>query len=221
MTQWFYASVEYTQWGLNASTIGSLGTIVFTAIEGWGLRKQNQNIWSHNSGASVSVTLISFLMFFLFAFGMYGYYVKSISMLVNGIILGALHVPILCGLCTYKKFTSTDKWSIGLSSFMVPAMLILPWKDGTYLFIAFCASLSGVTQAWEIFREKDSGVVDIRLLLTYFGSTLFWVIYATAIELKPLILMTWITLIILAVIIALWQLYRKPPVAASTQTKRL
>lgn len=210
MLHWFYTSLEYTNWGMNALTIGAIGTLAFTFIEGWGLHKQNQSIWNNDSGASASVTLFSFLMCFLFAFGIYGFYIKSISMIINGLILGVLHVPIFCGLWKYKTFTTMDKFSVAFSLAMIPAMIVFPWKDGVYLFIASCASLSGIAQAWEIWTEKDSGVVDIRLLITYLGSTLFWIIYATATHETPLMIMAWITLVILIAIIALWWTYRQP-----------
>lgn len=212
---WFYSTLEYTHWGMNASTIGFVGTLIFTLVEGWGLYKQNGSIWNNDSGSSVSIAMFSYLTFFMFAFGIYGYFCKSITIIINGFVLGILHLPIICGLWKFKGFTHTEIYIFLISILMVPVMIFLPWKDSCYILIGICASASGIFQAWEIYANRDAGVVDIRLILSYTASAIFWIIYATATDQVPLQLMVWLSLIILLTIIVLWYKYRKSPLTSA------
>ena len=215
MLEWFYTSLEYTHRGINASTIGSVGTIICTCIEGWGLYKQNHSIWKNDSGSSVSITMFSFLTFFMFTFGIYGYYCKSVAIIINGFGLGVFHLPIIYGLWKFKGFSRTEIFITLTSTLMIPAMIFLPWKDVLYLLIGTCASGSGIFQAWEIWTNKDAGVVDIRLMFSYTAATIFWIIYATATDQKTLQIMVWFSLIILFAIIVLWYKYRSPTLTSA------
>jgi len=209
MFEWIIGTLEYQNWGFNSLTIGSLGTLAFTIVEGWGLTKQNGTIWKTKSGESVSINLFSFLLFFLFAFFIYGLYIKSIAVIINGLVLGILHVPILFGLWRFKGFSRMEKVCFAISFAMIPAMIFVPWKDAVYIVIVSGAVFAIATQPWEIWERKSSGVVDIHLLVAYSLSTTFWVVYAFSTKQVPLEISTSITSIIIIVTLALWFKYRK------------
>ena len=77
-----------------------------------------------------------------------------------------------------KGFTRKEKSFFWLFLMMPVTMATLPWKD--VLFVAFCigAKIALAAQPWEIWKNKDAGAVEIRLLFAYFMSSAFWVIYA-------------------------------------------
>jgi len=200
-------TVEWQNWGLNALTIGSLGTIAFTFVEWWGLWKQKQAIWNEKSGESVSVSWFSYGTFFFAAFLFYGVHIASVAVIINS-LLAIIHIPILVGLWKFKGFSRHEKVQFVLLAGMVPAMAFLPWKDELFLIISFGTLYSFGTQPWELWKTKKAGVVEIRLIGVYFLSTLFWVVYAFAIGEWVLEIITPIVLIILGLTSVLWFKYR-------------
>lgn len=208
--EWILGTTEFQNWGLNSPTIGSLGIIVFTLIEGWGLKKQNENIWENTSGESVSVTFFSFVMFFMFTFFIYGIYANSLSITINGLVLGILHVPIVAGLWKFKGFSKAEKICAAASAMMIPTMIFLPWKDAIYLVLAFTTLLAASTQPWEIWRNNKAGELSIQLLIVYLMSTIFWMVYAFSTRQLALEITTSATLVIIVITIILWSRCPKP-----------
>ena len=68
-------------------------------------------------------------------------------------------------------------------------MIALPVKNFFYLFFSFFNILAAFTQPWEILRQKNAGTVEIRLVIVYLVSCLFWIGYAYAIK-NPLLEIT-------------------------------
>ncbi len=198
---------EWQNWGWNALTIGSLGTIVFTFVQGWGLWKQKQAIWNAESGESVSVSWFSYFTFFFIAFLFYGIHIASVAVIMNG-LLAILHVPILVGLWRFKGFTRYEKIQLVPFAGMVPAMALLPWKDELFLIFSFGTLYSLGTQPWELWKTKKTGVVEIRLVGVYFLATFFWVIYSFAVGEWVLRITTPTSLILLGLTSVLWFKYR-------------
>lgn len=209
MAGWLESTLEWQNWGWNALIIGSLGTIIFTFIEGWGLWKQNESIWSSRSGESVSISWFSFIAFFCFAFFVYGLYIRSIAVILNGATLGILHIPILWGLWKFKRFSFQEKSIFVISFLMLPAMIFFPGKDEVYLAIAVGTLFAALAQPWEILHNKSAGVVDIRLIIVYLLSTVFWVIYSFSVDRYAMKITTSVALVILTLTFILWVKYRK------------
>ena len=209
MWEWIQGTLEYQHWGWNSLIIGSAGTIIFTFFEGWGILKQNESIWREKSGESVSVSWFSFLGFFFFAFILYGVHLKSIAIVVNGSVLGPLHLPVLWGLWKYKGFTGKEKLLFVLSVLMVPAMAFIPWKSEVYLLLSIGTIIALASQPWEIWENKNAGVLEIRLIGIYLVSTGFWVAYAFATGDLPLEIITTAALFLLLITCLLWFKYRK------------
>ncbi len=208
MSEFIKNSVEFQNWGWNALAIGSLGTAVFTLIEGWGLWKQNDAIWEGESGESVSVIWFSYLLFAFVAFFFYGVHIRGLAAMFNGAALALLHVPILLGLRKHKGFTTSEKVQFFLFALMVPAMAFLPWKDEVFMVVSVGIIYSTATQPWELLRAKKSGVLEIRLIVIYLISTIFWVIYAFAISEWVLEILTSANLLLFIITAVLWSEYR-------------
>ena len=208
MNEFIRSTVEYQQWGWNAVCIGSIGTVVFTFIEGWGLWKQNQTIWRGLSGTSVSVSWLSYSLFSVAAFFFYGMHTRSIAVLFHGAFLTVVYIPVVLGLWRYKGFSPWERVQFFLFALMVPAMALLPWKKATFLVISVGAVYSLATEPFELWKTRLPGVVDGRFLVACIASTTFWIIYAFAIGDWALEALASVNVLLLSVSLALWCLYR-------------
>lgn len=104
MVDFLRSTVEWKNWGMNLLTASALGTLVLTAIQSWSFAKQARAIWTNKNGDSVSVTMFGYLQFYLVSFVFYGIAMKSIAMMANGLLFICI-IPIMFGLCKYKKIT--------------------------------------------------------------------------------------------------------------------
>jgi len=155
----------------------------------------------------ISVNLFSYLAFFFAAYLFYGVHIASVAVLINS-LLAIVYIPILVGLWKFKSFTRNEKVQFVLFAGMVPAMAFLPWKDELFLIISLGTIYAFGTQPWELWKTKKTGVVEIRLVGSYFFATLFWVVYAFAIEEWVLEILTPIALFLLGLTAVLWFKYR-------------
>ena len=200
-------SREYREWGWNVLTIGAIGIVALVFVEGWGAWKQNQKIWREKSGESVSVIFFSYNFFSFTALIFYGAHIASGASILNG-LLAFFYIPILLGLWKFKGFTRKEKVLFFLYSMMVPAIAILPWKDEVFLIISLGIVYSVATVPWELWKMKKSGAVEIKLLIVFLVSTVFWVSYSFAIHEWVLEILTTINLILLGLATILWFRYR-------------
>jgi uncharacterized protein with PQ loop repeat len=200
--------MELHNFGFNAVTIGFCGTIFFTLISVWGLYQQAKTIWLHQSGQSVSVFWFSYNIF-LFNVGLvYGISLSSIALIFNGSLLGLMHLPILIGLGKYKGFTRLEKFSFLIYVILLALTIVLPYKGTLYLLFSFGNVFAQAMQPWEIVKQKNSGRVEVKLLIVYLTSTLFWVIYAFATRNLALEIICPIYLTILTATLVLWKKYK-------------
>jgi uncharacterized protein with PQ loop repeat len=195
-------TVEWQGWGYNALTISFIATAVFTVLEGWGFWMQNISIWRNKSGESISVSLFIYFGCLFSTVIAYGYYIKSIAAIFNG-MLGFMHLPILFGLWKYKGFTKLEKGALCVFPLMIPAMIVLPWKDLLMISLLFGTIVPLVMQLYEMWRAKSAGVIDARFIGILIISTAFWVIYAFAIQNWVMEVIYPLTLVILILIFML------------------
>jgi len=198
----FKNTVEWQGWGYNALTFSFIATAVFTVLEGWGFWMQSLSIWRNKSGESISVSLFIYFGCLFITVIVYGYYIKSIAAIFNG-ILGFLHLPILFGLWKYKGFTKLEKGALYICPLMIPAMIFLPWKDLLMISLLLGTIVPLVMQLHEMWRAKSAGVVDARFIGILIISTAFWVVYAFAIQNWVMEVIYPLTLVILILILVL------------------
>ena len=202
-------TVEWQGWGYNALTISFIATAVFTVLEGWGFWIQNRSIWQNKSGESISGSLFIYFGCLFVTVIAYGYYIKSIAAIFNG-MLGFMHLPILFGLWKYKGFTKLEKGALYVFPLMIPAMIVLPWKDLLMISLLFGTIIPLAMQLYEMWREKSAGVINARFIGILIISTAFWVIYAFAIENWVMKVIYPVTLVILILILVLRFHYAYP-----------
>ncbi len=201
--------MELSQFGWNALTIGFLGAVFFTLVEAWGVWQQNRAIWKNQSGESVSVIWFSYFAALLAVVFIYGIAIKSILLILNGLLISILHIPILVGLWRFKGFTKTEKVMCACFLAAVVAMVIAPFKDWFFLLFTAGNILFSLNQPYEIWKNKNSGVVEIKLLAVYLASTLFWLIYGFAIGDWVLQIVNPAYMVTLTITVLVWFKYRR------------
>lgn len=209
--EFFANSVEVKGWGFNLLSLSTLGIVFFGCLEAWALFNQNKGIWSKRSGDSISVSLFTYLASYFAASIVYGVSINSLSVVLNCAILVLFYIPIILGLWKFKKWTAFDIWASLGYLLMVPLIAFLPWTEVLYLIFSFGTIYSMATQPYELWKKKDVGVLDIRLVGVYFASCCFWTVYAFTADALALKILNPPILILLALTWWLWRKYRCPP----------
>ncbi|MBN1584906.1 hypothetical protein JW899_00880 [Candidatus Uhrbacteria bacterium] len=197
-------TVEFRNWGMNAASIGAVGTVAFTFIEGWGLWKQNEKIWNKKSGEAVSIKMFSYSLFSFVVLAIYGWHIRSLSSVFNGTAMAALYLPILIGLWRFRGFTLTEKIQIPAMAMITAAMIFTPWQAEIFTAVGFGVTFSISLQARELWKAKSTGAVEVRMLIVLLLATVFWVTYAFAIGDISLMAICSANLAAQTVTIAIW-----------------
>lgn len=201
--------MELQQWGWNPITIGFVGTLVFIFVRAWGYWYQTKKIWTERSGQSVSVTAFIYMAGANCCGLTYGIAIDSFALIINGLMTLLLLLPILSGLWKFKGFDRKEWMLCVFLLGAVVALVLSPFKD-----VIFLASMLGMIASawlipWEIFRNRDAGVVEIRMLFAGFMNASFWLVYAIAIGNWVLMLINPLILVSIVVTITLWWKYRR------------
>lgn len=201
--------MELEQLGWNAVTIGAVGAILFTILEAWGLWQQKKTIWNNQSGKSISVVWFLYFANQFVVIFIYGLSMKSITLTFNG-LLSLIYIPIIIGLWKFKGFKRSEK-ILGLFLLLTSMiMVIVPFKDWVFLVMSFGSLLASAMQPYEIWKNKNSGVVEIRLLTVFLISTLFWIIYGYAINDWVLKIVCPMYFTIVSITMFFWFIYKQP-----------
>lgn len=204
--------VEFADWGWNAVTIGFLGTVVFTILQSWGVIKQAIKIWKEKSGLSISVILFYYNLFGFSVALVYGLSSKSLALILIGSAMFVTHVPIIIGLFKFKEIKLSEE-IIFIVLFMLAFInIFLPYKDIFFFGFNFGTILVLLLQPYEIWKNKNAGVIEIRLILVFLLSTIFWFIYGVAINDWVLKIATPCFFMLHSSIIILWYIYKQPKI---------
>lgn len=206
-----HGSVEYKEWGWNSTTVGSVGVFIFIFVEGWGLWKQSGTIWLEKSGTSVSFRWFTFIGAYFGATIPYGIYHESIAMTASAVVTTVLHIPIIVGLMKYKDLDISEIIQSVLYLLMIPVIILTEEKEFFYTLFSFGTIYALATQPLELYKTKDPGAVDIRLIAVYVVSTLFWIVFAFSIKSPALMIVCPCSLIILLTTGVMWRYYKKRP----------
>ena len=211
MIDFLRSTVEWRNWGMNALTISALGTFVLTVFQTRSFAKQARAIWNSVKGDSVSVTMFGYLQFYLMSFVLYGIAMKSIAMVVNGLLFICI-IPILFGLCKYKKLTLLEKCSVAAFSVLPVAMAVTPYKQQLFFCMLAGLLVALACPAYEIWRNKDAGVFEVQVAVATMCTNIFWAAYAFMVWDVPLMLFNPLSCALMVVTICLWMRYRRSPV---------
>jgi len=199
--------IEIENFGFNSLTITALMTMLFTIFQGYGVMIQNKMIWQKKSVESLSATLFFLYCFYFIAFFIYGLEKRSVAMSFNG-LLAIPYIPIVIGFLKFKKLNFKEKISLPLTMAVVPLMIIIPSKDIFLLILLMISLVILGTQPLEMIKTKKRGAVEIKFILIFSITSIFWLIYAIAISNWVLIIFNSSALIIYAIIISLYYRYK-------------
>lgn len=201
--------MELDHLGWNALTVGFVGVLLFSFVEGWGVWQQNKTIWKSKSGESVSVIWFTYSTALFGVVFIYGLSTKSIALTFNGLLLTLLYIPLVVGLWKFKGFTKIEKICSAFFLAIAIACVFVPYKDWFFLIFTAGNILFSFTQPYEIWKNKSSGVIEIKFLTVFLASTIFWMTYAYASHDWVLKIISPAYLVILSVTIILWFKYRR------------
>ncbi len=201
--------VEIQNFGFNSLTITSSITMLFTIFQGYGVISQNKNIWQKKSGESLSATLFFLYGFFFIAFFFYGLSKNSLAMTFNG-FLAIPYIPLIIGLIKFKRLTFIEKLSLPIIAAIVPIMILLSEanKDYFLFFLLMTNLVILMTQPLAMLKSKTQGAVDIKFILIFSSTSIFWLIYALALGNWVLIIFNSVALLVYALIIYLYRRYQ-------------
>ena len=109
----------------------------------------------------------------------------------------------------WKGFSRTDWLIIVLLSTLSFFMVISGQKGNFFLLFSLGVMTLTALQPLEIWRQKASGVVSIKMLIIYTVSSIFWIVYSVACGDKYILIMTLGFLTLFLVTILLWFRYKQ------------
>lgn len=202
--------VELQNFGWNPPTFVFL-TIIFFALYGaWGLKNQAKEIWDHTSGKSVSVAWHASFMFMFASFLVYGVEQDKLGLIFTGFIRTVFYIPILAGLWKFKEFRRAEKFFMVSLVVLLTYMILSDHRATMFLVFSYLGVAATAFQPLEIWQEKNSGVVSIKLLFIYEVSGFFWIAYGFVFYDLPVLIMSISLVAIYTITILLWLKYRQP-----------
>lgn len=206
--------VEFENFGW-AVAISFCGTTFFALYGAWGLIDQIKKLWAPpQSGEAVSVKWFSVYLFVFLSNLVYGTSQHSLALIIHSFCRVPFYPIILFGLWKFKGFTRTEWTILAALSPVLLSMVFLPYKAAFFVGFSCLGVAAALYQPWEIWREKSSGVVSLKLLAAYTTTTIFWFIYGLATHDRPLWTMARPFFAVYSLTIVLWVIYRKPPKTA-------
>ncbi len=211
MEEFLKNSAEIKNFGFNILTLSFLGTIFFSCLQGWSLFKQGKKIWDFEDGRSVSIVQFGYWAAYFFAVIPYGFSMGSIALIFNGLV-GIPCVYILLGLWKFKDSERWYEWPAAIS-FLAIIVIMIVADEVTEKEMIFSVSLFGVFifglfQIYEIWKEKDTGSVDIGVQKIFIATSVFWLIYSARVGNIPLLVFNPISIVMNIVIIFLYKKYK-------------
>ncbi|XOU94173.1 MAG: SemiSWEET family transporter [Candidatus Kerfeldbacteria bacterium] len=201
--------IEINNFGWNAQTIGAVGILVFVGWNVWAMLKQNKLIWSKQKGTSVSIVWFAYFAGYQLIGVVYGFEIKSLTMVINGLSRGFFLIPILIGLWKFKGYNKIEKISTVLIFVAVCTSLIIPWIEWYFFIFSWGVLGTMALQPIEIWRNRDSGVVDIRMIIVYILAGIFWLSYVFTINDLVLMIFNSVSISIMMITLVIWLKFKK------------
>lgn len=198
------AGSEFAVFGWNAPTVSFLGIIFFTVLGAWGLYDQTRKIFDGRSRKTVSAKFFVGFVFMYISYVIYGVSEQAVAIVFHALVRLPFTVHALLGL---RKFRGLNK-SDAVFGVILGAIMAYFTARGELpeMFIAFngIGTFSAGTQLMELFREKDRGVVSIRLISIFNASAIFWVFYGHTFGDMPILVTSIAYVLINSTTMALW-----------------
>lgn len=214
MFDFLRSTVEWQNWGMNILTFSSIGAVIITGFQAWSFIKQSRAIWTSENGDSVSVTMFGYLLFYLISFVIYGLAARKITIIVNGLLFLCV-IPIVIGLFKFKHVTRMERHCVAAFGMLPVIMFLTPHKQVFLLCLLACLLVAFACPVYEIWHNKDAGVVEVRVIIASMTANMFWGVYAFMVWDVPLLLFNPLSFALMVLTIFLWRKYRRKPIFAA------
>lgn len=205
------STVEWKNWGMNILTFSSIGAIIITMFQAWSFIKQSRTIWNKRSGDSVSMMMFGYALFHLMAFTVYGFAERGITIIINGLLFLCV-IPIVIGLFKFKRITRAERHCVTAFGMLPAVMFFIPYKQIFLLCLLTCLLVAFAFPAYEIWRNKDAGVVEVRVTIASMTANMFWGVYAFMVGDVPLMIFNPLSFMLMVSTLLLWIKYKRRPV---------
>lgn len=167
--------------------ISFLGTLVFAVLGAQALWKQIQRINSEGAEAvSVEWNLVFLAMFASLI--PYGFERDSLALVIQCLLRTPFYVVIIGQLYRYHASFTRFQW--GVAGVMVAATIASLFKPTLIATgLLWVSVFTAAHQPWKIWRSKSTEGVELRVLVVYLMSAVFWTIYGFA--LKDYFIVSW------------------------------
>ncbi len=165
---------------LDPIIISFIGTVVFALLGAQALYKQIKRIDTEGANSvSVEWNLVFFAMFV--SLMPYGFERDSLALVIQCLLRAPFYVVIMWQL--YKFHSTFTRFQWGLASLMMlatAASLFKPTLVATGLL--WVSVFTAAHQPWKIWRTKSTEGVELRVLVVYLLSAVFWTSYGFALK---------------------------------------
>lgn len=203
--------VELESWGWNLMTLGFLGTVALTLVRVWGYVHQWRRIWTERSVRSLSAPAFVYQAGASTCAVAYGASIGSLAMVLNGTVSLMLFTPVLVGISRFRGFRRAESLIAAMLAGLLIALLATSEKDFMYLLVMSGLMVTTWLVPLEILRNKDAGVVELRMIIASTLNSAFWLLYATAIGNWVLETINPVFLVSNVLTSVLWFRYRRRP----------
>lgn len=186
---WLESTIEYRMWGMNAATVGFIGTCILTVVECAFAWLQVRRIWREESADALAPAMFIYSAGANLSSLIYGLSIGSLA-LVIGSMLVLTFIPIVYGIAKYSGLNPKHWTLIGLIVAALTLMAATDYKAQFFLYGSTGAVASILSQPWKMFRLRRVGVLQVSLVWVYAIGTSFWLVYALAVQDVPLMILT-------------------------------
>lgn len=206
MKKYFFADIEFI--GFNGVTASMIIILISLFFEASGLLSQAKAICENNSTKSMSIAMYLYLIFMFLSSLVYGIKTRALLITCNGLLF-LFCLPVALELIKRKGLNKNELTLLVICAISIVAMIIFPIKEIVYTIFMLFSVLFLLLQPYEMYKVKSRGVVEIKLIIIYFVTTIFLVYYAFAIKDKLFIGITLLTLFVLGFVIIYWFLLKE------------
>lgn len=203
--QW--VELEHWDW----SSCGLTFSLVITIWAAYEMLRQAVHLWSQPEmkGESLSYNANAYFFITNIVVGLYGWHFHKLALFINGGFMSLMYLPVMVGLFKLKPLKRLE--TLVLSPTLLIALIISVTHRSLLKEMFFILSLGGLlfqlAIPWEIFRNKERGVVRVQVFVPFIFSTMVWWGYAIVTHDPVLIWTSPMYLAVLTVTIAVWLRY--------------
>jgi len=175
---------DFSFFGWNIKTFFSVLIIIVTCFQAWGLDKQTKTIKRKESGRSASLFMFAASVFFFITAMIYGFKIHNAIVAATAALLCYMHIPPLLNLLKYKKMGTLERIGTVLFIIGTAATFIASEKKVgiIYSIVSFMTALPLMHQIYTLWKEKNPGVLEPKMLITFMFTSSVWLAYAFVLD---------------------------------------